>query len=520
MGADDTPMVPSTQQISQLRNDLRVLATQADEFQLSQIEDLENEFSVRREWKLEQTAPSSFEETESSGSSNQSLESPLAFLQGLLPHIPVHEIIAALEDSEKSGKEFDMWELVSTLLSELAIKDLEERGSAGLDVDGDHHELDWDTVAAKKSTKQRGNHRSPTKVALFDVRQTRHIRAAGADRRRDIAAPDPWTQVNSLATRLSELLPSHSAPFFSSYFHNPTHRSPYVACRAALTTICEKQKSKSEIDAAVIVTILELAYPDYQELDGEQQTRLLSDIELSVQVTRGRFDDCLSIIDILVVLNFDANNNYLEMGVYHLSPKNSSPAKAIAVPASTNATLNSSVASKLPPPSSPPIPTKPPSYKEKPPPDKNKPSPFQWQAVPQKNKSEFTPHPLAVHIPAYARDVNGIKVKGAGGGNGRKGSVGGRYMTARLGGSVSQTSAVLLADHKKKYKGYLMEASKMWQRGNAKNRGGEAASYYAERVSDLGEQVVATCHKEFSVEPGVVLMESCLCSHRRGSSKN
>jgi hypothetical protein len=86
-----------------------------------------------------------------------------------------------------------------------------------------------------------------------------------------------------------------------------------------------------------------------------------------------------------------------------------------------------------------------------------------------------------MHIPAYTRDVNGVRVRSTGGngvGKGGKGDVGeldgggwglGAYRR-RVGESMRKRDEL------------LREAARMWQRGSKKTRGGEVAFYFAERV--------------------------------------
>jgi hypothetical protein len=91
------------------------------------------------------------------------------------------------------------------------------------------------------------------------------------------------------------------------------------------------------------------------------------------------------------------------MGVYHFSP--STPLSTIEP--KTKPKLPSSPPAIQPPPLSKPRPKPPPSMT-------HKPSPYQWQAVPRRKTYTRGVHPLAPHIPAYTRDVNGNKVRGTG----------------------------------------------------------------------------------------------------------
>jgi hypothetical protein len=97
--------------------------------------------------------------------------------------------------------------------------------------------------------------------------------------------------------------------------------------------------------------------------------------------------------------------------------------------------------------------------------------------VPNRKVYNREPHPLSAHIPAYTRDVNGIKVRGAGNvyGKGGKGDVG------ELGQGL-QEHRRRVGESMRKRDELLQEASRLWQKGNKKTRGGEVAFYFAERV--------------------------------------
>ncbi|EPQ56733.1 hypothetical protein GLOTRDRAFT_75580 [Gloeophyllum trabeum ATCC 11539] len=96
--------------------------------------------------------------------------------------------------------------------------------------------------------------------------------------------------------------------------------------------------------------------------------------------------------------------------------------------------------------------------KLKPPPRDNA-----WHQIPPRKAGG--PHPLASYIPAYS----GAKVRGGGNGLGKGGK-----------GDVGEL--------RRKRDEALREASRYWQSGSAKTRGGEVALYFAERAREYREQ--------------------------------
>lgn len=415
---------------------------------------------------------------------------PLGFLQAALPHIRTEKLSKALSDAELEEEEVDMWEVIAGLLSDESVREMLERGLEGLEAEdrklagiGDD-DTAWKVVGGKASSKPRPPMTSKkktrgSKITLGDVRQQQHVRPQSRPNPKNAfsvsaPAPDPWTQVSSISSYLSLLLAPRPATFFQSYFHSPEHVSPYTALCAALTNISQPQSQSpttSEEDQShseILISLLDILLPSYDDLDSEQRSRLIDDAQLSLTATHYRGEDALELVKLLRDLDSDSFSGDLELGVYH------QPATA---PASTPKSPIGSRAPKLP--SGPPPILPPPISRAKntsPPgsPSRNKPSPHQWQKVPQRKLPYNTPHPLAAHIPAYARDVNGMAVRGSGNGVGKggKGDVGElqAYQT-RMGESMRKRNEM------------LREATKMWQRGNARTRGGEVALYFAERVS-------------------------------------
>ncbi|KAG6811675.1 hypothetical protein H0H92_006330 [Tricholoma furcatifolium] len=462
--AQGNSIVPSAQQIEEFRETLRQLASQADESQLDEISDLHltsntDDTSSTPEFYQGNTATSS---SDSSESTQQPFSSPLGFLQAALPHIPTATLRLGLEGFTDDA---DMWDIVADILTSESIREMEERGLEGLE-DGDlsgivrEEDIVWETVDRKKKVAKVSKRKNKGKtISLVDVRQRQHAppkrpAAAGSY---PTAAPDPWTQLQSLSSHLATLLPPHPASFFQSCFHSPDHATPYIALRACLQSICNGQpETAKENYSDALFTLLDILQPEFEGIDHEARMRLISDIELSLQATCGQGENALDLAKLLRELDSDSTG-YLEMGVYHSTPQ----PQEVRRP-------------KLPT-EPPPIPP-PPSRQQlnaKPPPTGNKPSPFQWQKVPERRTTDKGPHPLAANIPAYARAAKGAGNTFGKGGKGDVGELGDQQR--RIGENMRRRNEL------------LKQASKMWQQGNARTRGGEVAFYFAERAREFQE---------------------------------
>ncbi|KAK0497351.1 hypothetical protein EDD18DRAFT_1352195 [Armillaria luteobubalina] len=464
---------PSSTAIANLRASLAELAAEAETSQLSeQYANLNfgsgysDDTTSTPSAYVGETATSS---TSSSISSQSSFSSPLGFLQAALPHIKYDRLIRALSNSQPGDGETDMWDIVSGILSEEQIREMEERGLDGLeDADVMQDEPSWHEVSSKKnkSTAKKKKRSKPT--ALTDIRQQhRHIpvRSNSLDSPRDGSAPisDRWSQLSSLSTHISTFLPPYEPSFFLSYLHSPSYPSPYAALCSAVSTINKSHQPDVDNHIPVLVNLLDVLLAMYEHLNSEEQSRLRLDAELCVKATQGRGDDALELVKLFRELDTDSSSGYLEMGIYHFPPPAQSPEKI------------SGPVNSIPPPS-------PLSLKEQPasvpPTTVHKPSPYQWQSVKRKKKPERTPQLLPIHIPAYTRDVNGMKVKGSDNGIGKGGK-----------GDVRELEEYRkqIKESKRKRDEMLKEAALMWQQGNSKSRGGEAAMYYAERARELQE---------------------------------
>lgn len=472
----DPDSEPSEEQINVIHATLSELSAQADALQFAEdFSDLPTTDDSTPSFTQGETSTSG----SSSGSSQQPFSTPLGFLQAALPHIRTQDLHHALLDAESADGDPDMWDIVARILSEESIREMEERGLDGLDDSEESVENEWEMVGKKKTPRSADIERpkkdkgKKKKVVLVDIRQQQHTRPSASDpavSSRSFPAPDPWTQISSLSTHLASLLPSQQPSFFMTYFHSPKYSTPYHALVEALRAIT---KPGNEDYTPMLISLLDILIPFYDDLDPEQYSRLVSDTELSLNATQGCADEALDLVHLLRDLDEDSTSGFLEMGIYHQpitpSSNDAQPSKSSQAGKPGSASIRRPQLPSGPPPVPPP-----PFLKGKNPSQRsgNKPSPYQWQSVPQR-RSRKTPHPLAEYIPAYTRDVNGIKVRGSGNGLGKggKGDVGElTEFRKRIGDSMRRRNEM------------LREASRMWQKGNAKSRGGEVALYFAERV--------------------------------------
>ncbi|PSR82595.1 hypothetical protein PHLCEN_2v6028 [Hermanssonia centrifuga] len=483
---------PSVDELSSLRRILAELASQAEQdedtlsyqlsnaIQFSTTEDTTSInatdiFSVYADGSesVAYTATTS-DASSSSNSSAQSFSTPLGFLQAAFPHLPVSRLKSAL-GSAQDAEEIDMEAVVEGIMATEFVKELEERGIE--DEEADFQPIEWETVTVKKSKRKQ----KPGKTITFgDVRQKQYAHASSsAPSSPRLAAPDPWTQVSSVAAHLSTLLPLRPPSYFQSLFHSPKHSSPSVALRSALSTIATGCSSMSPTglspeDAQSVFSIFDIITSDESILpltDIDRQ-QLMSDIQLALMAClaakSSRESAASASLEILALLR-ELDTNEVDWGVYH------SPAPKSAGP--TGKAFKSKHALTLPlgPPS-------PPKVRQK---SASAPSPSPlspriggnvdaWKTIPVTvRQSQASQH--ANFIPAYAPPAlnkKGKPIKKAVGivnGDDKKDVLDPRWHRRRAG--------VLM----EKRREALMEASRAWQRGNAKTRGGEVAFVFAER---------------------------------------
>ncbi|THH27745.1 hypothetical protein EUX98_g6445 [Antrodiella citrinella] len=415
------------------------------------------------------TTPSSCDGSDASGSSSpKSFNTPLGFLQAAFPHLPTSLLRNAL-GSMGDIDDVDMEVVVEAILSKEYIRELEERGLEDAEVAED--ESLWATVEKKKTPPKSAKKQKKTAVTLTfgDVRQGAQVRPSTAPNSPQICTgqADPWTQVSSMAAHLANLLPSHSASYFQSIFHSPEYASPSTALRVALTSFSPPEVPDAQVGVLHALFDLVLSAEKYNDLSSQERDALLSDAELVFRATKLDAEAALDLLDVLVSLDSDSMSG--GWGLYH-SPVPASP--------TIGHQPRSPVSRLLPsgPPAVPPPPTR----------QRTAPlssvSPNVWQTVtPTRRTASSSGYTHADFIPAYNQGKK-AKMRGSGNGLGK----GGKGDVGELPGRKSHSARV--NELVKKRNEALREASRAWQRGNNKTRGGEVAQFYAAQARELSER--------------------------------
>ncbi|KAH7885770.1 hypothetical protein F5I97DRAFT_1875240 [Phlebopus sp. FC_14] len=499
VGSGDS-RAPPPQLVDTLRATLKELAKQATaQYENDLCEELE---SIHFSSQCPTTTDDSCSNPDFYGDSDykltcKSFSSPLGFLQAALPHISLSKLKRALSEADTSdASDVDMEAVLESLLTDEYVRELEERGLDGLDGDGVADPQTGESIWHRVDTKRKAGPTKATKkkhtrgktIALVDIRQRQHI--PSPSKNTSTPAPDPWTQLSSLSEHLATLLPPHPASFFQSHFHSPKYSSPANALRAALSSI--NKDSSPSAHTSVLFAVLDIIRdsPTYASLDAEQRSTLYSDVQLALGATKGRGDDTIDIIWLLLELELDLESGSLAMGVYHFpqSPTSPNPSSAlwshVVSPTSPQAS-NRTIKGRMDLPLGPPPTQPPPTSKRKlssSSPTSQKPSPFEWQFIAPRKTPSNGVHPLALHIPAYNnnRPVGNGKVRGAGNGFGKGGK-------GDVGELPRPDLKRRMAESLRKRDELLKEASKAWERGNSKTRGGEVAMYFADRAREFQE---------------------------------
>lgn len=468
------------------------------------------------------------------GTSN--ISSPLGFLRAAFPHIPVERLRRALTDvgytspsssqdgeTDGSAVEFDLVGVIEGLLTNEYLKDLEERGLDALEDEVPY--VAPATLPAKSpgwemaQPKKKGKKNKGVKLSLNDVRQQHHIRPTaptGASSSRTAPAPDPWTQLSSLSSHLSSLVPSHQPSFFQSFFHKQGLASdssalatPATAIRTALAAIahtdCKVSASSSEDDHALNPEATLLLFnlhdilrsnPSFDALSSSTQSQLFTDALLAIRATNADPGSSLDIPWLLCDLDQQAEAEWT------LSPTTPSFSNGPLSPLVTgkpqqaaSALSKSKYLQQLPnrPPSIPDlkqrVETKVGEAKIAPPVNP-------WTTVPLK-KLPPGPNPLAANIPAY-NPLNGVPAKKlrklALTPTGEPSSAVGPAATFGLGridakeAQKQKRRMDTMEELKQKRHDAILSAGRAWMGGNVKNRGGEVAMFYAEQARLYQEQ--------------------------------
>ncbi|CDO69641.1 hypothetical protein BN946_scf184851.g29 [Trametes cinnabarina] len=423
------------------------------------------------------TDNSGYTSTSSDVSGQQPFSSALGFLKAVFPHIPSDKLRSAIASHGDDDEQLDMEAVVEEILTGEYVRELEERGLDETESSGLGYEVPWETVTPKKKgAKQKKQNKKGTTFTLIDIRQQQHARPVASSSQ--AASPDPWTQLASVASHLSTLIPTHPPSFFQSIFHSPQHPTPAHALRAVINQIAKSfSNSDDELTAEetpALYNMLEIitTWPKYAELNIEERDRLLEDALYALRATKGDPNAALDVVSLLIDLDSDYSSREYSWGVYHQPP----------------AKLPQNATTKLPA-GPPPIPP-PPNISRRPSPlpsptTENPRAPVNvWKTVPVKPGPEG-PHPLSGVIRAYTKPAPATrKVRGTGNGIGKggKGDVGELRAGTR---AVAKRRAWELSEQRR---AALKEASKAWQKGNNRNHGGEVAFYFAERARELQEQ--------------------------------
>lgn len=491
---DGSSAKPTQEQINALREQLALIARDADTEAAQMLSEVTSDDPIIE--GLSNSTPSfsySFETASSTSEASQtySFETPLGFLQAALPGVSTYKLRRSLMEAEydpDSGEDVDIWPIVNSILSEEFIRELEERGlEEALPED---NVRSWRTVEHQKPRKKTGRQKAPTveKFSFGDLRQRQaQANVVVVQEALDSVIDDPWTQLSSLASHLSTLLPSRSEAFFLPYFHRPKHKTPYDAVCAALRDVTSPPLSGEWPDyGPTLITILDILLPTYGDVSSE---RLVLESETALRATQGRGEDALEIVKVLRDLDTSSDIGFRHQDVSELasslSPSNVSISRLTSN--ETNSPFSSTVrASSLP--AYPPSPQTPPASGA---PTRKRPisNTGQWQKVQnQRRKDDSGFSPLPPRMPTYTKDVNGTKVpdvrlagvtSGGGGGNLR-----GQGGKGELGELQKRAKECLQRRNE-----MLREASKMWQRGKGRGKkgyaGGEVAMYFAEKVREI-----------------------------------
>lgn len=448
---------PTNRQIVQLRNDLSELSANAAEDCGNGSEpsgQLNGAFSDthRSGWSDDTPELSSGDVTTSSSEVSNVNFPQFAFLQAAFPHIEtakLRAVIIAVGDPDGSA---DMEDVIEEVLNREYRRECQERG------------IDVDTLLDDRpKSKPRVEYLAPTKkkkgmtLVINDIRQQHHYSSLNG--LQGFSAPDPWTHSMSLSTYLATLIPSYNANHFQSAFHDPQHSSPCKALRYTLQKINDNlypgNDELSERETQYLFGMFDAlrATPDYETMSVEQRDQLLSDARLALRATGGVPDQAWELVSILLDLDHG-----LDVGIYH-SPPVTPSSPTLASPTSPTRKSRPSVSqwatsgSTAP---SPIIPT-----------PKNNDLDGEWNYIPVRPRNR--PNYLGASIPAYDPNRK-ARIKGARNGFGKGGDIGELGPMQRI------------AELHKNRNQILREATRYWKGGNAGNRRGEVAQYFAERV--------------------------------------
>ena len=463
-------------------NDLRISPTE-------DTTDTHDLFSSSENASVPYTAATSNFSSESDTSA-QPFSSPLGFLQAAFPHLPTSRLRSAL-GSPEDVNEIDMEDVVGNILSQEYVRELEERG---LEDDAPEPSEPWQTVQPKQKAKKK---KAGKTITLVDIRQQQHARPSSSAPSTPTTSLDPWTQVSSVATRLSYLLPSRTAAYFQSLFHAPNFPTPSAALRSGLASMKAPSRSSDPdgmLEMEMKFNILEMltATQSASDLTEGDIDDLKGDVELCVNASlasRPSGDGVAEAALELVSLLRELESGKIEWGVYHAP---STPSTSSSSSVSGGPRLNRRSTLPAGPPSPPHVlPRKPtlgtfggsatPVVSDA------------WQTIPVIPRGPVqSPH--ADFIPAYNPSAKIGKGRHA-----RKPTKAVEKKRDVLDPYWHRQRAHELLEKRKEA---LLEASRMWQRSTVKNRGGEAALIFAERVSTSCLLLVLIPRSDVSIRSG------------------
>ncbi|CAE6475321.1 unnamed protein product [Rhizoctonia solani] len=249
---------------------------------------------------------SSSSPTSSSGNSLASFSTPLGFLQNLFPDIDSKTLQSTLDEHDADNLE----SIIDILLSNDLIRDLQERGGwTDSDLTGKQTFASESVEEWAKVTKAQRDPTPPTPIT-----PARKAKSKGKGKgkgkqqpsfvlgvvchgqlppHRSASTPlpsstvvDPWTYIESVATRLNAILPNMPASAFSSAFHNPKYPTPADALRATLANL-GNTNTVDDFALGALVSLLDDESGDF------------FDANLCLRATASQPDDAYHLIEIL-----------------------------------------------------------------------------------------------------------------------------------------------------------------------------------------------------------------------------
>lgn len=361
---DGNSISPAEDKIAALRSTLEQLSFHADSELKIECSDKSNlDFSATSQendsWTATTFSVGNDNGKSSASSSSSSSDLSLVFLRNALPDVPTAKLKQALD--KRDAENLEIWDVISMLLKEESIRELEERcldtseneernlGSSNVDRD-----MSWELPKKKGKEKEKrisrknADYRPKTKniELIIPLPTFQRLNSHTRTRCSLSSSADLWTHLSSLSTRLSSLL-SRPPSFFFSYFHSPEYATSHDALRSALISLSDYEPSSdlSEENKTLLINILDIVLPSGSDqdldLNIDQRSRIISDVELAICATEGREDDALDLVYLLRELYDDSI-----MGLKHLPAPPLSPSQASGSHVSTNGSSRSPLSAR------------------------------------------------------------------------------------------------------------------------------------------------------------------------------